>query len=189
MSATWINRQPENRNYLSGVNFKLQLMKCPSVEFFCQAANVPGISLLTAEQPTRFNSIPIPGDEVQYEDLTVRFLVDEDLKNYAEIHSWIRELGHPYDLKELYDAQTEAEKSILYYGGYASEGSVYSQAILHILNSNFKPKYKVVFRDVFPISLGSLNFDSSLTDPGYFPVEASFKYTIYDILSTNDEPI
>lgn len=189
MSAPWVNRQPENRNYLSGVNFKLQLLKCPSVEFFCQAANIPGVSLLTTEQSTRYNAIPLPGDEVQYDDLTVRFLVDEDLKNYAEIHTWIRELGHPYNLQELYDAQTDTSKSILYYGGYASEGAVYSEAILHILNSNFQPKYKVVFQDVFPTSLGALNFDSSLTDPGYFAVEATFKYTIYDILNSSDEPL
>lgn len=189
MSAPWINRQPENRNYLSGVQFKLQFLKCPHVEFFCQAANIPGISLLTAEQPTRYNAIPLPGDEVQYEDLTIRFLVDEDLKNYAEVHSWIRQLGHPYNLQELYDAQNATERSILYYDGYAKEGAIYSQAMLHILNSNFQPKYKVVFRDVFPVSLGALNFDSSLTDPGYFAVDASFKYTIYDILTVDDEPL
>jgi len=189
MSAAWVNRQPENRNFLSGVQFKLQITKCPNVEFFCQAANVPGVSLLTTEQPTRFNAIPLPGDEVIYNDLNVRFLVDEDLKNYAEIHRWIRELGHPYNLTELYDAQLNTNKSVLFYEGYAREGSIYSEAILHIMNSNFMPKYKVVFKDIFPVSVGDLMFDSSYTDPNYFAIDASFKYTIYDIVDANDDPL
>tara|TARA_Y100000287_G_scaffold37574_1_gene28498 strand:+ start:70 stop:345 length:276 start_codon:yes stop_codon:yes gene_type:complete len=87
--------QIENRNYLSPTGFKLSLYRSPSVAFFCNQANIPNLSLGIAEQPTYLRNIPIPGDKIDFGDLTIRFLVDEDLKNYMEIHKWIRGLGFP----------------------------------------------------------------------------------------------
>ena len=49
----------------------------------------------TAVQTTYLRDLDIPGDKVQFGDLTIRFLVDEDLKNYMEIQKWIRGLGYP----------------------------------------------------------------------------------------------
>ena len=42
-----------------------------------------------------FRSLPIiPGGGVSFGDFTVRFIVDEDLKNYYSIHSWMRDNGN-----------------------------------------------------------------------------------------------
>ena len=43
---------------------------------------------------------------MNFEDFKLRFLVDEDLENYMEIHNWMTGLGFPYSLeqyKELRD--------------------------------------------------------------------------------------
>jgi len=186
MSATWINKQPSNINFLSTTQFKFEITNCPAVQFFCQSANVPGITLSTAEQSTRYNAIPIPGDEVSYNDLNIKFIVDENITNYLEIHRWIRHLGHPYNLQELYTAQNNTETSLLYYTGYAKEGSIYSDASLTILNSNFIPKFKIIFKDIFPIYISDMVFDSSTTELNYIIADATFKYTIYDIVSINN---
>ena len=37
-------------------------------------------------------------------------------------------------------------------------------------------------RDLFPVSLTSLDFEATDTDINYFTAQVSFKYTIYDIL-------
>ena len=52
---------------------------------------------------------------------------------------------------------------------------------LHILNSNFRTQTIVHFRDLFPISLTSLDFDVTLDDIQYFTAEVTFKYTVYYI--------
>ena len=36
----------------------------------------------------------IPGGGVTFGDFSVRFIVDEDLKNYYSIHSWMRDNGN-----------------------------------------------------------------------------------------------
>ena len=80
----------ENRNFLSPVVFKFSLKRSPAAAFFCNQANIPSIDLGIAEQPSYLKNIPIPGDKIDFGDLNLRFLVDEDLVNYMEIQNWIR---------------------------------------------------------------------------------------------------
>ena len=158
-------------SFLSGIGFQFSLKKLPGVSFYCQSANVPSQNLSVATQATRWNTLPEPGDEVNYDDLSVRFLVDEDLKNYRSIHNWIRYLGHPEsgeDWSTYSDGDTYQEKQ-------------YSDGILFILDSNFNKKFRIYFKDLFPVSLSGLNFDSTYTDTEYFAVDATFKFSIYDI--------
>ena len=61
----------------------------------------------------------------------------------------------------------------------------FSDASLHILNSNFRTQSILKFKDVFPYSLTSLDFDSTVTDVQYFTAQVSFKYTIYNIVGAD----
>jgi len=158
-------------NFLSGVGFQFSLKKLPGVSFYCQSANVPSQNLAVATQATRFNTLPEPGDEINYDDLTIRFLVDEDLKNYRSIHNWIRYLGHP----------ESDEDWTTYADGDSYQEKNYSDGTLFILDSNFNRKFQIRFKDLFPVSLSGLNFDTTYTDTEYFAVDASFKFTIFDI--------
>ena len=87
--------QIENRNFLAPVGFKFNLQRSPGVAYFCNQANIPDISLGVANQANYLRDIPTPGDKMDFGDLSLRFLVDEDLKNYMEIQKWMRGLGFP----------------------------------------------------------------------------------------------
>ena len=95
--------QPTNRNYLSPTGFKFTITRSPKVSFFCNQANIPDLNLGVAVQPTYLKDIDTPGDKIQFGDLTLRFLVDEDLKNFMEIQKWIRGLGFPESMQEFID--------------------------------------------------------------------------------------
>ena len=56
-------RQIKNRNFLAPTGFKLVLNRSPKVAFFSNAANLPGITLGEAIQPTYLKDIPTPGDK------------------------------------------------------------------------------------------------------------------------------
>jgi hypothetical protein len=171
MPANFVDNPNCPSNFLSGVGFQLKINKLPGVSFFCQNANVPSMDLAVATQATRWNRLPEPGDEVNYGDLTVRFMVTEDMKNYLAIHNWIRYLGHPESSKDW----------TIYSDGDTYDEKTYSDGFLIILDSNFNPKFRIKFYDLFPTSLGGLNFNSTATDTEYLSVDASFKYSIYDI--------
>ncbi|MBU88970.1 MAG: hypothetical protein CMA57_01025 [Euryarchaeota archaeon] len=175
-----------NRNFLSPTGFKFSLKRSPGVAFFCNQANIPSIDLGIAIQPTYFKDIDIPGDKVSFGDLTLRFLVDEDLVNYMEIQNWIRGLGFPESMQEFNDLENEAVLP----GNYGKSGdNIYSDGTLQILSSNLVPKFNVSFKDLFPYSLSTITFDATDTDVDYFTADVSFKYTIYNLTDLNNNAL
>ena len=180
------NNQLDNRNYLSPVGFKFVITKAPKADFFSNSANIPGINLGFAEQPTYLKNIPVAGDKLTYEDFNLTFFVDENLLNYMEIHNWMKGLGFPESIQQFIDLKRSDE--------YAPENNAksalneYSDATLIIYNSNFNEISKVHFKDVFPISLSTIEFDATAGDINYVVATATFKYSIYNIEVTTPEP-
>ena len=189
-SVSPFDKQIANRNYMSPLGFKLVLTKTPKVDFLCQSANIPSISMGTAIQPTYLKDIPVPGDKVLYDDLNVRFLVDEKMENYLAIHKWITGLGYPESIGQYRQLKKDDNRTDslvadkgdpLYYQ--------YSDATLQVLNSNYKPSVLINFKDAFPVSLSTLDFDVTTRDYNYFTAEVTFKYTIYNITDPNGNRI
>ena len=158
-------RNPSNTNLLLTTGFRFLLTRTPHVTYFCQAANIPDINLGEMEQPTHFVTIKHPGNVFSYGDLEISFLVDEDMENWREIHSWMR------SLKDVEDF-TEFETNI---------SAHYSDARLMILNSAMKPNLEVSFENIFPKSLGGIAFSSDTGETGQVICTASFAFTSYDI--------
>jgi hypothetical protein len=186
MTKNLFDNQIQNRNFLSPIGFKFVLNKAPKVAFFSNTANIPRIDLGTTAQPTYLRDIPVPGDKMEFEDFTLRFLVDEDLTNYMEIQNWLRGLGFPETLQEIYDLQLNTTGVN---NNTNKMNNIYSDGTLEVLNSNKNINFKVVFRDLFPYALSSLNFDATEEDVNYFTAEVSFKYTMYNILDRRGNPL
>jgi len=175
--ATAFDKQIQNRNYLSPVGFKFTLAKEPKVSFFCTSSKIPEISLQIETQSTYLKDIDVPGDKITYGDLSLKFLVDEDLINYMAIHNWLTGLGFPesaQDYRDLLTNQDDLTQPL-------DPKRAFSDGSLYILDSNYNTSAIVKFKDLFPVSLSSLEFDSTQTDIQYFTAQASFKYTIYSI--------
>ena len=181
-SVSPFDKQIANRNYMSPVGFKLILTKTPKVDFLCQSANIPQISMGTAVQPTYLKDIPVPGDKVLYDDLTVRFLVDEKMENYLAIHKWITGLGYPESIGQYRQLKTDDNRTD---SRVSDDGDPryfeFSDATLQVLSSNYRPSVLINFKDAFPISLSTLDFDVTTRDYNYFTAQVTFKYTIYNI--------
>ena len=179
MTKNLFDNQIQNRNFLSPAGFKFVLNKAPKVAFFANTGNIPRLDLGTTVQPNYLRDIPVPGDKMEFEDLTLRFLVDENLENYMEIQNWLRGLGFPESLKEIYDLQNNT-KGV--YNNQNKMDNIYSDGTLEVLNSNQNLNFKVIFKDMFPYSLSSLDFDATSEDIEYFTAEVSFKYSMYNIV-------
>lgn len=179
-SQAFLREQAKNRNFLQPVGFRFSVSRAPSVAYFGNAINIPGMLLGTAIQPTQaLKNIALPGEIIEFEDLTLRFLVDEDLQNYMEIQNWIRGLGFPESLQEIYDLQKESKG--VSRPDLQTGMNIYSDGTLTVYDAQNNPNFKVVFQDLFPYSLSTLQFDAAVTDLEYFTAEVSFKYTIYEI--------
>ena len=92
---TSLSRQPTKLDYASPTQFRFLINQLPKVEYFTTEANIPGITLAEGTYATPLKDIPILGDKLTYEDLTITFIVDENLENYIEMHTWLTGIGFP----------------------------------------------------------------------------------------------
>ena len=174
MTSSAFRNQIQNRNFLAPVGFKFTLAKYPKVDFFSNSARIPELTLGTAIQSSYLKDIDVPGEKLTYGDLTIRFLVDENMENYMAVHNWLKGIGFPETPQQFKDQITDNE-------GIIDEKLVFSDGSLHILNSNFQDVAIVKFQDLFPVGLTSLEFDATETDINYFTAEATMRYTVYNI--------
>ena len=177
MTNSAFGKQIQNRNFLSGVAFKFNLAKFPKVDFFSNSARIPELNLELTQQASYLKNIDVPGERLTYGDLTLRFLVDENMENYISVYNWLTGLGFPETTKEFADLIKDKD-------GQRDAKEAFCDGTLRILNSNFREVAKVKFNDLFPTSLTSLDFDATNTDVQYFTAEATFKYTLYKISSS-----
>jgi len=173
-------KQIQDKNFLQPSGFQMIISRAPKIAYFGNAVNIPDLLLGTTIQPTQaLKNLPVPGEIIEFGDLTLRFLVDENMENYIEVQNWIRGIGFPESLEQIYDFQDETE-------GVArpdlqSTMNIYSDGTLIVYDSLSNPNFKVHFENMFPYSLTTLQFDATLADTEYFTAEVSFKYDVYNI--------
>ena len=161
--------QPINTSFLSPIGFKFQLNNFPEVNYFVQSASLPGISISSISVPTPLKAIDLAGDEVNFEELTIKFIVDEIMKNWLSIYDWIIGLGFPTE-----EGQAKYKK-------LSTNSELTTDATLPVLTGNMNPQINFRFNECFPLSLSSVAFDSGGTDIDYVTADVSFRYDVYTV--------
>ena len=167
------NKTPDNLNYLSNISFRLTMEDAPNLTWFCQAVNVPGVSIEGIDVFNPYATLPVAGNKVSFEELSVRFIVDEHLKNWTEIYDRIIAMG----LSEGHEKYRLLRDSNTLH----PRGGGYSTIVLTVLTSGMNPQMEFHFYEAFPITLSALDFDSSAADVEYFQATASFRYQNYEV--------
>lgn len=165
--AGFLANQPKNDNLAEISAFKLIIGKIPETTYFCQKANLPGISILEVKQETVFNPLLMPGGQVTHEDFTVDFVVSEDLTNWLEIYNWIQSCSTYTDWDSI----------------VPESDSLVSDANLFILNSKNNITHNVQFYGVFPKSLTSIEFNYTDTELSTLVSSVTFAFSYYKIIT------
>jgi hypothetical protein len=188
-----IRGQPTNIDYASPTQFSLVINQLPTTQFFITNANLPGINLGETVIPTPLKSIPIMGDELTFENLTLGFLVNETFDNYLELHDWLVAIGFPQSRSQFKDfrantsnmGSTNPSRGKTTDIGQASKRtsarSLFSDATLTLLTNKNNPVASVVFQDLYPVSLSSLEFSQEQSGVDYLKASADFQYKYYTI--------
>ncbi len=171
---TALDNQPVQRNFLSPTGFILVMKRCPNVQWFIQEANIPGISTGTPMEMIPNLQIPFQGEHLQFETFDITFKVGEDLADYLEISSWIRD-SSTYSTSG-YEALKE--KKI-----YTGEG-LKSEIVVMVLNSSKNPIFEITIHDAFPVALSGIRVISTTETVEYVTATASFRYTDFEIITT-----
>jgi hypothetical protein len=165
-----IDRLPTNKNFLSPLGFNFSIFKTPGVNFFVQSASIPSLNIGRAEVNTPFNTLKYPGDKIDYGDMNITFRVDEELRNYYELYTWLTKITRNEGFTG-YNSLVNANPG---------EG-VFSDATLTILSSSKKPIALCKFKNLYPSALSELVFDTRMTDIDYIDAVATFTYQSFDL--------
>tara|TARA_Y100000401_G_scaffold117364_1_gene125832 strand:+ start:1370 stop:1915 length:546 start_codon:yes stop_codon:yes gene_type:complete len=178
-----IDNLPENYNTLSPISFRFDVKRLPNVSYFCQSAILPGLTMAEAERPTPFITHYVPGDKLEIDQLSLSFLVDENMANYLEILTWMRGLGFPENFNS-YKSLAEETPPTIQPSVQNSEQAIVSDASLFILTNGMNVNKNIVFYDIFPTSLGALSFDSASAEITPILAEATFRARDFEIQSS-----
>jgi len=170
---------PSNINPLSPTGFRLAITKLPEITYFCQEANIPSIDLEPIPIGTPFSTSQVPGEILDFGQLTINFIVDENLANYKAIYNWIIGLGFPENYLQ-YQSLASSTLPVQTNTHFGTQEGNFSDGVLEILGSNNIAVQAIKFKDLHPVSVSGLNFRANVDDIQYLTGTASFKYTYYD---------
>ena len=186
-----IDRQPTKLDYASPTQFRFGINQLPKVEFFTVGANVPSINLGDAIFPTPFKDIPIMGDKLTYENLSISFIVDEYLENYISLHEWMTAIGFPKSRAQFKDFRANTSNVAQTTQGTSQDigdvqpstpaNALFSDGYLMVLSNKNNPIVEITFHNMYPVSLGALEYSQGAADVEYITVSADFAYQIYEI--------
>ena len=174
---TVLTRTPQNTNPLQPTKYLLTFSRLPNVQYFCQAVNLPGISV--GQAPINFPSVDVyaPGNKITYNNFNVDFIVDEPLKTWIELYNWFRSFSSPNGEEE------RNRLSVIQNQGKPTTKPWYSDATLTILSGLNNPIIRIQYKNVFPLSISDIKFDSTQSADTILTATATFRYQSYNYLT------
>lgn len=168
------------RNFQSPLNFEFRVDRLTDFNYFIQRINLPDLSIAVASNGgvNPFVRIPLPGDHVDFSEISIDFKVSEGMNNWYEIYAWMTGISFPESF-EQYKNWKQGKTTNL--NGQPlvppiNLKTVYGQGNLIINSSNNNPILKITFVDMHPVSLGQVVFDTRETDVMYVTATTSFKF-------------
>lgn len=160
-------------NLLYNNYYRLKILRGTKIlELLIQKTNLPGISISDQPQPTIFGTtIPVPTLGIQFEPLSVEFLVDKNLNNWKSIYSWMRNISN---------IENDVDHNLEYQKWH------YNAALQIFDNSpeSYKcdiPLLTVEFGNLIPVKLSGLIFQSDNSDTVQLRASCTFKYSFYNL--------
>jgi hypothetical protein len=154
-----------SQNFLLNNGFTFILDRLPQTTFRIVSTDVPGIGVQPPSVGNPAATQYFPGSSVDFEPLTIEFLVDEDLKNYTELYNWITQQQYC----STYVPKDNRDKLLV------------SDGTLATLSNASNVRRVFYFKDLFPIGLGPLHFDTSITMSEPIQCTATFRYSYFEL--------
>jgi hypothetical protein len=168
---TVLNRNPVNTNPLQPTKFLLTFSRIPDVQYFCQTVNVPGVVLGEVTRETPFLDMYSPGTKLKYEPFDIDFIIDEELSSWKNLYKWFISIADP-DGFEQRDGLLSKQNEHL------------SDATLTILSALNNPVLRIEFRNIFPLTMSDLEFNTQLSADTIMTCKSTFRYQSYNYLPT-----
>lgn len=143
---------PENINLTRNTRAKIFIQRCPNTNFFCSSFSIPDMSIQPVEIGTSsIKTINEPGEQFMISPFSFNLLIDEDFEAYLELVRWFQYTVRNGEVPESY-----------------------SNALAIIYNSELVPIISIRFFNLYPITIGQLDFNVSEDEQMMIPIQMMF---------------
>ena len=185
--ASWAGDLPDNLSYLAPTQFELLIKKLPNTKYFSTGVNIPSVSVAEVQQPTNLGrNVLIPGDKINFGEITVTFIVDENMENWTELYQWMSQITSSTDPEKYRSLVGAARRADLPYDGSGDPDAVYSDMTIVVTTAANNPNRYIRIQGAFPTSLGEITMDTTVAGGlSYVTCTASFQFTTFEIASSS----
>jgi hypothetical protein len=158
--------------------FALSFDRIANTIFQCTDSAIPGLTLPPKEQTTPFVNLFVPGNKIEFDPLTVEFIVDHQYNSWYDIYIWMTGVGFPESFQQYSDVQSNSIRR----PGFPATSGVrppYSDATLLLYTNKNNLQIKMQFFDCFPVSLSSIPLGYDYDANHILKATASFRYSYY----------
>lgn len=148
-----------NYNAAIQTSFMLEIPQFKELNYFIQTAEVPGLTMAGVDAPFKNFQGSVPSNRIDFDQLNLTFLVDEEWENWYSIVQWMKRIRRN-DRPILDDM---------------------SDLTLHLTNSNKNLNKQIVFRGAYPVLLGTLPLESAVVDTNPLVCSLAFRYQEYEM--------
>lgn len=173
-------KTPKNRNFLSIRAFDFTINRTPNMDYFVQKVTLPGVFSGEDEKGTPFVNIKFQPDRMFYPPLIITFICDEDMESWQEIHNWIEGITFPdshSQYRDLVSGKINKTPSLR----SNPPGDIYSTATLSLLTNKSNNQFDIVFTDLYPTEISSMNLSTTENETIYPTFNVSFNYLKYNL--------
>ena len=163
------------RNFLQPNGYQLTVFRkrFQNLEFFAQRVSHPTLTMNPSIVGYKRTDAKIVGDTLEFGELNVEVLLDEKMAVYEEMQKWMESL-----VNTRFSLPSENASGL---GNTAIQDMPEYDIRLSILNSNNNVAKTILYKSCFPISLGNVEFASSVGVVEYVVLPVTFAYTTFEI--------
>ena len=162
------NNQSQNLSLFQPTGFKVIIDRkhYSNLEFFVQSISHPGATNPAVETSyKRIQSVPQPGGQMEYGELTMDVLLDEDFTSYIEVYQWMLRL-----------VQQPVTRGV-----GAEVQRTHADIYVSALTANNTADKTIKYVDAIPVAVGDIRFEAQNQSVEYVSFPVSFRFSYFDI--------
>lgn len=164
-TSSLLTRIPENTSFLQANKFTFAFDTLPFLKYFCQNVALPSISTSAVTVSSPFADMYRHGDKLNFSELNVSVLIDEDLRVWEETYNWLQALTKPDNFRQ-YFRQDRSDK----------RNRAYHDATLTLNTNANNPNMRFKFTECHPVALSGIQFSTMETAASTLTADITFRY-------------
>jgi hypothetical protein len=161
-----ISKMSEPKNFFVGNKYKFTLtgerFKDNEFDVMITGINIPGMQLGLVTHGTSIRQLELPGDSVVFNDISIEFIISENLEEWVTIFEWMEELRN--------------------FSESRFNNDIVADGTLVLLTNKNNPNIGLTMTAMFPYNLSDIPLSLNVADGEPVLGEATFKYLDLNIV-------